>query len=225
LIEVKKRDGMMNLTRFAVFMDGNYLYKVSNFYKFEHFRHQRISFEGLISFLKKQVAEREKVDETLCHCVDSHWFKGKMTMPQVVKRYSNELERLRFLEGERYVDDALMFEGITQHVFPVKMDTNGDIEEKGIDVWLANEALELSYLKRFDVVALVACDTDFVPLIRKLNALGVRVMLISWDLVSKTHTIRTSQQLIDECAYYIPMHELIDSRDTKMREIVDRVFY
>ena len=53
--------------------------------------------------------------------------------------------------------------------------------EKGIDVWLALEAFELAVHKRFDVVALIAGDGDFVPLLRKLNTMGTRVMLLGWD--------------------------------------------
>jgi hypothetical protein len=53
--------------------------------------------------------------------------------------------------------------------------------EKGVDVWLALEAYELAIYKRFDVSVLVVCDGAFLPLVRKLNTLGTRVMLLGWD--------------------------------------------
>ena len=54
--------------------------------------------------------------------------------------------------------------------------------EKGIDVWLALEALEQSYYKHYDFVVLLAGDGDYLPLLRKLNAFGIRVMLLFWEL-------------------------------------------
>ncbi|MFY8034872.1 MAG: NYN domain-containing protein, partial [Flexibacteraceae bacterium] len=206
--------------RFAVFLDGNFLYRVSNFYKFDHPRGKRIAFNGILPFLTRKIADTERVEEKLVHSVESHWFKGRMTMNQLYKKYPVEQDRLRYLESERYVDDALMFEGITQHSFPLRMNQLGEIEEKGIDVWLANEALELTYLKKFDVVALVACDSDFVSLVRKLNGMGTKVYLISWDMTSTNgNETRTSQALINECHEYLPMHEIIDSRDSKNRDM------
>ncbi|MEZ4759144.1 MAG: NYN domain-containing protein [Flavobacteriales bacterium] len=35
--------------------------------------------------------------------------------------------------------------------------------------------------KRYDVVVLVASDSDHVPLVRKLHALGCKTMLLGWD--------------------------------------------
>jgi uncharacterized LabA/DUF88 family protein len=61
--------------------------------------------------------------------------------------------------------------------------------EKGIDVWLALEAYDLAVHKRFDVLVLFAGDQDFVPLVRKVNGLGTRVMLIAW-----TRSTRTSKE-------------------------------
>lgn len=211
--------------RFGVFMDGNYLYRVSNFYKFDHSRGKRIAFNALVPYLVRKISEIEKMDEALVKCVEAHWFKGKMTMAQLYKKYPGEQERLRYMESERYVDDSLMYEGITQHNFPLRMHPNGEIEEKGIDVWLAAETLELNQLKHMDVICLVACDSDFVPLVKKITSAGTKVYLMSWDMVT-TNGIetRTSQMLINESHVYLPMHEMIDSRDNRTREMTDGLF-
>jgi cold shock CspA family protein len=96
------------------------------------------------------------------------------------------------------------------------MGYDGVRQEKGIDVWIAVEALELTYTKRFDVVVLIASDSDFVPLVRKMNALGSRVMILSWTFDytgenGQRYITRTSQDLLDEASYPLPMHELIDA--------------
>ena len=70
--------------------------------------------------------------------------------------------------------------------------------EKGIDVWLALEAFELTIYRRYDVSVLLACDCDFLPLVRKLNTIGTRVMFLGWDFSyvdrnSQDRETRTSQ--------------------------------
>ena len=51
--------------------------------------------------------------------------------------------------------------GVTTHYLPLKK--RGSFEmEKGIDVWLALEALEQSYYKHYDFVVLLAGDGDYL---------------------------------------------------------------
>ena len=94
------------------------------------------------------------------------------------------------------------------------------LTEKGLDVWFALEAYELTLLKRYDVTVLVACDRDYLPLVRKLNALGVAVMVLGWDF---THTDEmgverqtvTSIDLLAEATYPLAMHEIIESAEAE----------
>ena len=91
-------------------------------------------------------------------------------------------ERNRLL-GERVFEDILLRQNITTHYLP--MTAAG---EKGIDVWLALETYELAVYKQFNVVVLIAGDGDFLPLVRKLNTLGTRVMLLAWDFqIGRAH--------------------------------------
>jgi len=101
--------------------------------------------------------------------------------------------------------------------------------EKGIDVWLALEAYELAIYKRFDVSVLVACDGDFLPLVRKLNTLGTRVMLTAWDFEwmdrnQQQRTTRTAQILLDEVSYPIMMHQVIEDRSRRNDPLVSGLF-
>lgn len=97
-------------------------------------------------------------------------------------------------------------------------------KEVGIDVWLALEAYDLAVHKKFDVLALVACDGDYVPLVRKLNSIGTRVVLLAWDFKTERSETRTSQLLINECSYPIMMHEEIDNRARQRDPIIDGLF-
>lgn len=211
-----------NLTRIGVFYDGHYFLQVSNYYCYSHERKSRLSIAGLHRFVKKQVAKEESTDERLCQIVDAHYFRGRLT--------ANEArEQGQTLYYDRLFDDILSSEGVTTHYLPLKNKQGGGKQEKGIDVWLALEAFEQAFYKRFNVLVLIACDGDYVPLIRKLNALGTRVMVLSWDFEyvsddGKPRFTRTSQELLEEVTYPIAMHEIIDNRVQKTDPLINGLF-
>lgn len=209
----------LRLTRIGIFYDGNYFFHVSNYYNYAHSRRSRLSLAGLHEFVRNQVAQEESTDIRLCHIVDSHYFRGRLSAGE-----ANEKQ----LYYERVFDDILMSEGIITHYLPLKSRA-GKKEEKGIDVWLALEAFELAYYKRFSVLVLVACDGDYVPLIRKLNTLGTRVMVLSWDFkyrnaLGNEMVTRTSQDLLEEATYPIAMHEIIDNRVRQNEPLINNLF-
>lgn len=211
-----------SLTRIGVFYDGNYFLHVSNYYSFSHERKSRLSIEGLHHFIRKQVSKEEGVDEKLCQIVDAHYFRGRLTALEAK-------EKGQTLYYDRLFDDILSSEGVTTHYLPLKSKQGGGKQEKGIDVWLALEAFEQAFYKRFSVLVLIACDGDYVPLIRKLNALGTRVMVLSWDFEytndnGKSMMTRTSQELLEEVTYPIAMHEIIDNRVQKSDPLINGLF-
>jgi uncharacterized LabA/DUF88 family protein len=206
-------DGKM--TRIAVFFDGGYFHEVSNYYKHQHERKARISVRGLHDFVRHEVKVREQVeDESRCQIVESHYFRGRFAASASADRSK--------LEGQATFDDVLIREGVVQHYLPVRRTLDGDFVESGIDVWLSLEAFDLAVHKRFDVLALVGCDGDYVPLMRKLNGIGTRTMVLAWDFTyefqGRQRTTRTSQQLIESSTYPVMMATKIDSRETKKDE-------
>lgn len=210
-----------SLLRIGVFYDGTYFSHVSNYYLYAHERKARISINGLHEFIREQVASEEGRDRRFCQIVDAHYFRGRLS----TKAAADPQTLLR----ERQFEDVLIREGITQHLLPLASDRDGDIQEKGIDVWFALEAYELAYLKRFEVLVLITGDSDFVPLVRKLNTLGTRVMLLAWDFEYQredrsTTTTRASQALINEVTYPIMMHDEIDSRGRKKDASISHLF-
>lgn len=204
------------LNRIGVFYDGNFFYHVSNYYHYYHDRRARISVSGLHEFIRHQVAASEGSDVKYCQIVDAHYFRGR---PR-----AHEAEQRGVLMRERIFDDVLVREGVVTHYLPL-----GPEGEKGIDVWLALEAYELAIYKRFDVSVLVACDGDFLPLVRKLNTLGTRVMLLAWDFKwtdqnNQERETRTAQVLLDEVTYPIMMHQIIDDRSRRNDPLVNHIF-
>ncbi|MDR1352902.1 MAG: NYN domain-containing protein [Treponema sp.] len=197
---------LTDLVRIGIFYDGYYFFKVSNYYKYEHNRKSRISISGLHDFIRNEAAKISGAEFKQCQIVDAHYFKGRSSAKEMGDK----------VQSERSFEDILMRENIVTHYLPLRMGPNNTLHEKGIDVWLALEAYELAIYKRFDIVVLVVCDGDYVPLVRKLNTLGAHVMLISWDFdyyneQGKIEMTRTSQQLIDEVYYPVTMHQIIEA--------------
>lgn len=218
------------MTRIAMFMDGNFFMTVTEYYRFNHTVERYLSFRGLAQFVRDRVAQLEDIEPRYCQVIESHWFRGRYNTTQVGQMITDEEKRLKWLTNERYRDDLFMYNDITQHVFPLHYDSNtGRTTEKGIDVWLALEAFELSVLKGLDVLVLIAGDTDYVPLIRKLTARGTRVMILGWDFEyeygdGKINTTRTSQALLDESTYPVDMDAIVDDMANNTNPAVHALF-
>ena len=204
------------LLRIGIFYDGNYFYHVSNYYNYNHPRRARLSIPGLHEFIRNQVAQYEGADLRYCQVVDAHYFRGRLTATEANNRNK--------LLADRLFDDVLMREGIVTHYMPIT--ARG---EKGIDVWLALEAFELTIHKHFNVLVLIAGDADYIPLIRKINSLGSRVMILGWDFeytdeLGNLRSTTTSVDLLEEVAYPISMHELIDNKARRSDPVINNLF-
>ncbi len=214
----KKSGGMI---RIGVFYDGNYFLHVSNYYNYVHSRKRRLSIAGLHEFIRQQVAMEEEIDAQLSRITESHYFRGRVSAQEAAQRGSQ-------LYYERVFDDILMSEGLVTHYFPTKS-FHGKREEKNVDVHLALEAYDMAAANKMDVLVLIASDGDFVPLIRKINALGIRVMLICWDFEftndeGQKMITKTSQNLMKEVTYPVLMHDLIESRAGTTDPLVINLF-
>jgi len=210
-----------DLLKIAVFYDGNYFLHVSNYYNYVHARKRRLSIDGLHNFIKKRLASLESIPANLCQIVDAHYFRGRVNAREASERGNQ-------LYYDRVFDDILMSEGVTTHYLPVRS-VHGRKEEKGIDVWLALEAFELAMYKKFDVMVLIASDGDYIPLVRKLNTLGVKVMVIGWDFEYTNergdHMVtKTSKDLMAELSYPIRMHDVIDAYLPEDEAVINNLF-
>jgi len=167
------------------------------------------------------VAKEEEVPLRYCQVIEAHYFRGRISAQEASQRGNQ-------LYNDRVFDDILMSEGVVTHYLPIRT-RSGKKEEKGIDVWLALEAFEQAFFKRFNVLVLITSDGDYVPLIRKLNSLGTKVMVLSWDFEYTDDTgrevvTRTSQDLIQEVTYPIAMHELINNGLKSKNALISNLF-
>jgi cold shock CspA family protein/uncharacterized LabA/DUF88 family protein len=205
-----------SLLRIGVFIDGGLFSHVSAYYAYEHKRKARINISGLYRFILAEIAQKERVDAARTRIVDSHYFRGRLS--------AEEADRRNILFHERKFDEILRKEGVTTHYLPV---VGGG--EKGIDVWLALEAFELAIHKRFDVVALIATDGDYIQLVRKLNTIGTRVAIFGWDFKfidqqGRERETKTSRMLINEANYPFLMNREIDDPSRQKDPLIKDLF-
>lgn len=202
--------------RIGVFYDGGFFHHISNYYRYSHPRRQRISVPGLHEFIRVHAAECEGVDPSCAHIVEAHFFRGRFSAQQTLARDK--------LYTERLFDDVLMNENVTTHYRAIQGNS-----ETGVDVWLSLEALDIAMRGRIDLAVLVAGDSDFVPLVTKLNSLGVRVMLLGWnfdytDDTGAYHQTTTSIRLLGEVTYPVAMHEIMEGTESSRDPVVRGLF-
>lgn len=207
--------------RIGVFYDGNFLLHASNYYNYIHPQRRRLSISGLHEFICHRVAEEEGVDVKRCRVCEAHYFRGRLNAADAAQRGSQ-------LYHDRVFDDILMAEGVHTHYLPLR-NIYGRKEERGTDVWLSLEVFEMALLGKIDVAVLVVADTDYVPLVRKLIAMGVRVMLISWEFEyvndeGKRVVTKTSHELMNLTHYPVPMQEVIDCGLEQENQLIMNLF-
>jgi len=210
-----------DIKRIGVFYDGNYFLHVSNYYNYFHTRRKRLNIAGLHDFVRNMVAKEEEVPARYCQVTEAHYFRGRISAQEASQRGNQ-------LYNDRVFDDILMSEGVITHYLPIR-NRSGKKEEKGIDVWLALEAFEQTFYKRFNVLVLITSDGDYVPLIRKLNSIGTKVMVLSWDFeytddMGREVVTRTSQDLIHEVTYPVAMYELINNCLKANNPLINNLF-
>ncbi|MDP5170369.1 MAG: NYN domain-containing protein [Bacteroidia bacterium] len=209
------------LIRVGVFYDGNFFYHISNYYNYEHERKARLSIAGLHDFICHKVADFEKTDRKFCQVVDAHYFRGRLN--------AFDAQESNRLLSERIFDDILMQENVVTHYLPLKV-RDGRIEEKGVDVWLALEAYEMALYKKYNVLVLIASDSDYTPLVRKLSTFGTRVMVLGWDFsfvderTGRERRTVTSIDLLREATYPMAMADIIDNNANQSDQVVNSLF-
>lgn len=207
--------------KIGVFYDGNFLLHASNYYNYIHPQRRRLSVNGLHDFICQRVAEEEGIDPKRCRVCEAHYFRGRLNAADAAQRGSQ-------LYHDRVFDDILMSEGVHTHYLPLR-NIYGRKEERETDVWLSLEVFEMALQEKIDVAVLVVADTDYVPLVRKLIAMGVRVMLISWEFEYTNDegariVTKTSHELLNLAHYPVPMQEVIDCGLKQDNQLIMNLF-
>lgn len=205
---------MENFNRsIGLFIDGGYYAKINE--ALEKICALNIRVSSLMKFICQQVAVMAHCDASACNITESHYFRGRY---RVYDAHNKHL-----LYSERKFEDALIENDVIFHYKHLReIQKNGEkvIIEKGIDVWFALEAYELSILRKFDYVVLITGDADHEMLIRKLKALKIYTILLTWD-VDGSRATSTAKLLRDEACTHIEMGKLVAENAYLLAEICE----
>lgn len=192
-----------------------------------HERRSYLDLAGFHAFIRQRVAEREQADTAFCQITERHWYQGRFSL--AFTRESDPERAPSRIERDRLQDERLTAAGIVAHYYPMNAKDRQKPHEKGVDVFLSLDAFDLATRGRFDVLAIITGDEDYVPLVRKVNAIGPRVMIIGMEAEwtgggRNGHWINTSQCLLNESSYPVLLNQETDSRTAKTDACVQGLF-
>lgn len=195
----------------GLFIDGGYYAKINE--ALEENMSLNINVSRLISFIKGEIAKIGGCDISDCHITESHYFRGRYRV--------NDANMKHLLYSERKFEDSLIENDVVfhyKHLREVQKGSNVTVIEKGVDVWFALEAYELATIRKFDFVVLITGDADHEMLVKKLKALKIHTVLLTWD-VSDNESTSTAKLLKDEACTHIEINKLISENKELLRSL------
>ncbi len=183
---------MLNYLSIGVFIDGGYYAKINRALKAQE--RSIIRVRALFGFISSTIAYAEDIHVSDCQITEAHYFRGRF---RVKEAYDKHL-----LYNERKFEDTLIENDVIfhyKHLREIDRDGQTEVVEKGVDVWFALEAYELATFRKFDYVVLITGDADHEMLVRKLKALKIKTVLLTWNL---TDVDATSPLLRDEAGQH-----------------------
>jgi len=189
------------ICRIGVFYDGSFFARAQRY-----FYHDRksgwLSFQPFHGFLEHFISTREQGFASY-KVVYAAWHQGLFSAKDATE------DQLRF-DRNRYHD--LLHAGIEPKYLPMSQSQG----EKGTDVALAVDALQVGLDGKIDIAVLVTGDGDFVPLVRTLNKQGIRVLAAYFDFTdSRGKKCFINERLLNCCNYSTDISALDKSREFK----------
>ena len=167
----------------GVFIDGGYYAKINEALHEQY--SQNIVLEKLFKYIRNKISELS--GEPYCNCIitQSHYYRGRYRAQDAANK--------NILYPERRFEDNLIENDVVfhyKHLREMKRDDETTVVEKGIDVWFALDAFQLSLIHDFDYVVLITGDADHEMLVKKLQTIKCGVVLLTWNLGPQSSTSR-----------------------------------
>ena len=198
----------------GVFIDGGYYAKVNRALK--KTKGAIIRVRSLFEFVTERLARKESVDPSDCQITEAHYFRGRY---RVRDAYDKHL-----LYNERRFEDTLIENDVVFHYKHLREverpDGQVEVVEKGVDVWFALEAYELATFRKFDYVVLITGDADHEMLVRKLKALKIKVVLLTWNMGEME---ATSPLLKEEAGHHWEMENFMAKYPALYNKLLQKV--
>lgn len=204
---------MLGYLSIGVFIDGGYYAKVNRALKAKE--NSIIRVRSLFDFLSWRLAESEGVNPEDCQITEAHYFRGRYRVKEAYDRH--------LLYNERRFEDTLIENDVIfhyKHLREIEKDGVVQVVEKGIDVWFALEAYELATFRKFDYVVLITGDADHEMLVRKLKALKIKTLLLTWNL---TDVDSTSPLLKEEAGHHWELSQILEEDPSLKKALLYRL--
>ena len=193
----------------GVFIDGGYFAKINE--ALQDNLSTNINISGLFNFIRGEIARRHGFALDECFITETHYFRGRYR--------AHDASNKHLLLLERKFEDTLIENDVVfhyKHLREIQKDGEVTVIEKGIDVWFALEAYELSVFRDFDYVVLITGDADHEMLVKKLKALKTDVILLTWNVTNESST---SKLLREEACTHIEISKLLEEDKELLRKI------
>ena len=190
-----------SICRIGVFYDGSFFA-----YAQRYLYHERqlgwLSFQPLHTFFEEFLGQKEQGHSSY-KVVYASWHQGLFTAKNATE------EQLRF---DRNLYHDLMHAGIEPKYLPVSQQE----KEKGTDIAMAVDALQVGLDGKIDITILVTGDGDFVPLVRALNKQGIRVVAAFFEFKdNRGKKSFINERLLNSCNYAVDIIKLENDKDFK----------
>ena len=196
-----------SLCRIGVFYDGSFFtYAQLHFYAGRKLGW--LTYTPFHALIENHIGEKEQ-GYSRYRVVYAAWFQGLHTTTQ-----SNDQQRRK----DRNRDLDLVHAGIEPRYVPMSQ-AGG---EKGIDVALAVDAMQVGLQGTIDIAALVTGDGDFVPLVRALMKHGVPVTAVYFEYEDQRGKSFINDRLLNACTYSLSVSSL--ERDRKYQSLFRGLF-
>lgn len=190
-----------SICRIGVFYDGSF-FTIAQRYLYHERKLGWLTFQGLHNFFEGYLKLREQ-GYASHKIVYASWHQGLFTNKNATEQQ---------LRQDRNLYHDLMHAAIEPKYLPVSQEQ----KEKGIDISLAIDALQIGLDGKIDVAVLVTGDGDFVPLVRALNKQGIRVLAAYFEYApidgKKTFI---NERLKNSCNYAVDIIKLENDNDFK----------
>lgn len=168
-----------------------------------------LQFKPFHRLIENCIREKEP-DYAQYHVVYAAWFQGMNSSDHVDEKQ---------LKDDRRLCHDLMHAGIEPKFMPMPQSGSN---EKGADVALAIDAMQLAHDGKMDIAVLVTGDGDFVPLVRGLMKHSVRVMAAHFDYDDGQHKDFVNPRLLNACNYFLNINRI--ATDKHYRRLFNGLF-
>ena len=183
------------LKSIGVFIDGGYYAKINEGLKKQ--LSMRLDIKNLFLFIREKISTAYSLPLEDIQVTEAHFFRGRYR--------ASDANAKNLLYSERAFEDTLIENDVIfhyKHLREMEKEHGTTVIEKGIDVWFALETYELAMIRKFDFVILITGDADHEMLVRKLNALKTKVILLTWNVGPQAST---SKLLKEEAGWHLEL--------------------